>query len=146
MDQLSSCTFCDIAQGAEPAHIILEDARSIAFLDIAPAAEGHSLVIPRTHARTLLDIESDSAGALMSFATRVARLIDRTVRPDGLTMVQTNERAGGQSVFHVHLHLVPRWNGDNLMRPWRARRVPAESLEATRLKLIGGIQDPSTNY
>ena len=130
------CIFCDIVGGSEPAHIIYEDVHSIAFLDIAPSAEGHTLVVPRTHARTLLDIAPASASALMRCATDVARVIDRTFHPDGMTMIQTNERAGGQSVFHVHLHLVPRWIEDGLIGPWRAERIPAEILAATRLKMI----------
>jgi histidine triad (HIT) family protein len=131
-----SCPFCDIVRGLGPAHLVYEDESSMAFLDFAPAAEGHTLVIPRSHARTLLDISPASAAALLSSATHVARLIDRTFHPDGMTMVQANERAGGQTVFHVHLHLVPRWNGDALFRPWDARRVPTETLAATRLRMI----------
>ena len=138
-----SCTFCDIVRGTAPAQIICEDAHSIAILDIAPAAEGHTLVIPRTHFRTLLDIDETSAGALMSFATKMASVIDRTFHPDGMTMIQTNERAGGQSVFHIHLHLVPRWNDDNLINPWRTKRVPAEVLASTRMRLIQEVRDTS---
>lgn len=134
------CTFCNIVRGSLPAHLIYEDQDSMAFLDIAPAAQGHTLVIPRAHARTLLDIAPESAGALMSCATYVARIIDRTFHPDGMTVVQTNERAGGQTVFHVHLHIVPRWIGDDVLRPWRTHRVPAEILEATRLKMIDEIE------
>jgi len=131
-----TCTFCNIVRGSEPAHVVFEDEDSIAFLDLAPAAEGHTLVIPRSHARTILDISPASAGALLRSATHVARVIDDAFHPDGMTLVQTNERAGGQTVFHVHLHLVPRWNGDELFRPWRTQRVPAEILETTRLKMV----------
>jgi len=132
-----TCPFCNIVGGSEPAHLIYEDEESLAFLDIAPAAEGHTLVIPRSHARTLLDISPTSAGALLASATLVARIIERTFHPDGMTMVQTNERAGGQTVFHVHLHLVPRWDGDELFRPWRTKRTSDETLATTRLRMIG---------
>jgi histidine triad (HIT) family protein len=134
-----TCPFCNIVRGSEPAHVVYEDEDSIAFLDFAPAAEGHTLVIPRDHARTLLDISPTSAGALLSSATHVARVIDQTFHPDGMTLVQANERAGGQTVFHVHLHLVPRWKGDDLFRPWRTERIPTESLAATRLKMINQV-------
>jgi histidine triad (HIT) family protein len=130
------CPFCNIARRTEPAHVVYEDADSIAFLDIAPAAEGHTLVIPRIHVRTLLDLSPAVAGTLMSSATHVARLINRTFHPDGMTMVQTNERAGGQTVLHVHLHLVPRWNGDELFRPWREGPIPSEVLAATRSRML----------
>jgi histidine triad (HIT) family protein len=135
-----ACPFCDIVRGNAPAHVVYEDDGSIAFLDFAPAAEGHTLVIPRAHARTLLDISPADAGALMSCATRVAHLIDRTFHPDGMTMVQTNERAGGQTVYHVHLHLIPRWNGDELFRPWRATRAPAEVMTATQVRMVNEIE------
>jgi histidine triad (HIT) family protein len=131
-----TCAFCNIVRGSEPAHVVYEDDDSIAFLDVAPAAEGHTLVIPRDHARTLLDISPTSVGALLRSATQVAHVIDEALHPDGLTLVQTNERAGGQTVFHVHLHLVPRWNGDDLFRPWRTQRTSSEALASTRLKMI----------
>jgi len=138
-----SCIFCDIVRGTAPAHIVCEDEHSIAILDIAPAAEGHILVIPRTHFRTLIDIDETSAGALMSFATKVASVIDRTLHPDGMTLIQTSDNAGGQSVFHIHLHLVPRWNDDNLIKPWRTLRVPAELLASTRMRLMQEVRNPS---
>jgi len=137
----SSCSFCRIVSGAEPAQIIYEDADSIAFLDREPAAEGHTLVVPRLHARTILDITPVSAGALMTAATRVARMIDRTLHPDGMTMVQTNEHAGGQTAFHIHLHLVPRWERDNLITPWKAERADVRVLATTRLRIIANVEE-----
>lgn len=132
----SDCPFCRIASGSEPAHIVYEDQNAIAFLDQRPAAEGHSLVIPRMHARTLLDMTPSGAGALMIAALSVARLVDRTLQPDGLTVFQTNEVAGGQSVFHVHLHLVPRWDGDNLVAPWAAKLAEKSDLARVRSKMV----------
>lgn len=114
----ADCIFCRIVDGSTLAQIVYEDADSIAFPPRALAAKGHTLVVPRLHARTLLDIAPASAGALMIAATDVARMIDRELHPDGMTMFQTNEHAGWQSVFHVHLHIVPRWNNDHLIKPW----------------------------
>lgn len=79
----------------------------------------------------------------MSFATKLAKVINRTFHPDGMTMIQTNELAGGQSAFHIHLHLVPRWADDNLIQPWRTKRMPAELLASTRMKLIQEVRDTS---
>jgi len=73
----------------------------------------------------------------MIAASHVARIVDRTLQPDGLTVFQTNEVAGGQSVFHVHLHLVPRWDGDNLIAPWSAKLAEKSDLARVRLKIIG---------
>ena len=108
----------------------------MAFLDQRPVVEGHILVVPRIHARTILDMVPTSAGALMIAATHVARIVHRTLQPDGLTVFQTNEVAGGQSVFHVHLHLVPRWEGDNLVAPWSAELAEENDLAQVRLKII----------
>jgi histidine triad (HIT) family protein len=131
-----SCPFCRIVLGADAAHVVYQDVDSIAFLDRSPAARGHTLVVPRDHARNLFDIEPSSAGTLLSSAVQVARLIQRSLRPDGLTMLQANERAGGQTVFHVHLHLVPRWNGDDLITPWRVEKADDSVLASTRLTML----------
>jgi histidine triad (HIT) family protein len=133
-----NCTFCNIVRGSESAHVVYEDAQCLAFLDIAPAAEGHTLVIPRTHVRTILDVSPSIAGDLMSCATRVAHIIDKTFHCDGMTLIQTNEIAGGQTVFHMHLHIVPRWSADELLPPWGATRIPDDVLSATRLKMVSG--------
>jgi histidine triad (HIT) family protein len=135
-----SCSFCRIVHGSDPAFVVYEDAHSIAFLDRQPAAEGHTLVVPRIHSRTLFDIDPSNAGALMTSATFVARLIHRALQPDGMTLIQTNEHAGGQTVFHVHLHLVPRWNGDKLITPWRADRADVNALGSVRSRLLAAVE------
>jgi len=136
-----SCTFCRIVHGSDPAYVVYEDAHAIAFLDRQPAAEWHTLVVPRTHSRSLFDIDPLNAGALMTSATFVARKIRRIIRPDGMTLIQSNEHAGGQTVFHVHLHLVPRWNGDNLITPWRAERANADELAAIQSRMMAPVED-----
>jgi histidine triad (HIT) family protein len=132
----ADCVFCRIVNGSEPAHIVYQDLDSVAFFPLAPAAEGHTLVVPRLHSRTLLDISPVSAGALMISATHVARMLERALHPDGMTMFQTNERAGWQSVFHVHLHLVPRWDNDKLVTPWKIREPVGQDLDCLRLRII----------
>jgi histidine triad (HIT) family protein len=134
-----SCLFCRIVHGSDPAYVVYEDANSIAFLDRQPTAEGHTLVVPRVHSRTLLDIDPVNAGALMTSATFVARIIHRAFQPDGMTLKQTNEHAGGQSVFHVHLHLVPRWNGDNVIVPWNALRADPIELASIQSRMLAAV-------
>lgn len=134
----AACVFCHIVNGSEPAYIVYEDPDSIAFFPLFPVAEGHTLVVPRVHARTLLDIDPSSAGSLMVAATQVARMLDRALSPDGMTMFQTNEHAGWQSVFHVHLHLVPRWENDNLVVPWKIKPPTESDLESLRLRILAG--------
>ena len=131
----SDCVFCRIVDGSERAHIVYQDSSAIAFFPLAPVTEGHTLVVPRVHARTLLDIEPTSAGALMIAATGVARMLQRALQPDGMTLFQTNERAGWQSVFHVHLHLVPRWKNDALVQPWTMKTSNVGDLDALRLRI-----------
>jgi histidine triad (HIT) family protein len=134
-----SCLFCRIVHGSDPAYVVYEDEHSLAFLDRQPAAEGHTLVIPRIHSRTLLDIDPVNAGALMTSATLVARIIHRAFQPDGMTLIQTNEHAGGQSVFHVHLHLVPRWNSDTVMVPWKAQRADPIELASIQSRMLAAV-------
>ena len=136
MSDESPCPFCRIVRGDQPTLLIYEDTTSIAFLDRAPAAPGHTLVVPREHARNLFDIDPARASTLFSTAIHVARLLKEALRPDGLTMIQTNEAAGWQSVFHFHLHLVPRWERDDLAPPWRTSRAPVDVLAATQSRIL----------
>ena len=112
------CVFCAIARGEAPAEIVYEDEQTLAFLDANPATPGHTLVIPRKHVRNIYDLDDETAGAVMRTAIHVARGIRDALHPEGLNLLQANERAGFQSVFHFHFHLVPRWVGDGLRRPW----------------------------
>ncbi len=87
---------------------------TLAFLDIAPAAEGHALVVPKKHADDLLAASADDAIAVMRTAQIMARRLEETLHPDGMTLFQANRPAGWQDVFHLHLHVVPRWKDDQL--------------------------------
>jgi len=136
MSAESSCLFCRIVRGEETRHIVYEDSNSVAFLDIHPSAVGHTLVVPRIHARNLFDIDPESAASLLVSATNVAKLLQKSLRADGLTMLQTNEVAGWQSVFHIHLHLVPRWDDDNLSEPWRKINVDPQTLDDIRRRIL----------
>ena len=141
----SACPFCRIARGEEPALLVYDDASTVAFLDRAPVAPGHTLVVPRVHSRNLFDIDPETAGALFSTAIHVARLLRTALRPDRLTLIQTNEAAGWQSVFHFHLHLVPRWEDDDLAPPWRSERAPRDALAATHARILRASGDVSAN-
>jgi histidine triad (HIT) family protein len=123
-----NCVFCGIVAGTVASHAVYEDAQTLAFLDINPATRGHTLVIPKQHADDLFAIDSDTAAAVMRTVKLVADRIDEVLSPDGLTLAQTNRRAGWQDVFHLHVHLVPRWEGDGLVRPWTPRPAQPRSL------------------
>ncbi len=114
-----TCPFCRIAQGLEPAHIVEQDEHWLAVLDTRPAAHGHTLVMPRIHVPDLWSAAPETAAALGIGCASVARLIRKRLNPDGLTMRQNNGEASGQAIFHLHVHLVPRWHGDgNIGWPW----------------------------
>jgi histidine triad (HIT) family protein len=103
--------FARILRGELPAHKVYEDDKTYAFLDIMPQAPGHTLVIPKAPARTILDIAPDELAYLMQVTQKIARTAVAVFGADGLTIIQFNEPAGGQTVFHLHVHVIPRKNG-----------------------------------
>lgn len=108
------CIFCRIVAGQAPAHAVWEDARIVAFLDIFPVADGHTLVIPKAHCSNLLDAEEADLAAVIAGSRRIARAIREVLAPDGIGVFQLNGAAAGQTVFHYHMHLIPRKQGDTL--------------------------------
>ena len=108
--------FGKILRGEIPAHKVYEDEHSLAFMDVMPQGEGHTLVIPRAPSRGLLDAEPQTLAAVIGTVQRVGRAVKAAFKADGLTLFQYNEPAGGQTVFHLHFHLVPRHDGVPLKR------------------------------
>ena len=125
-DSLSpdACIFCSIIAGRAPATVVYQDEHTLAFMDINPATSGHVLVVPRRHARDIFDVSEEDAQHVMRTVVRVARAIDRALEPDGVNLIQASRRAAFQSVYHFHMHIVPRWFGDGIAPPWR--RVPGD--------------------
>jgi len=121
----SNNIFAKILRGELPAHKVYEDDKSFAFLDIMPRAPGHTLVIPKSPARTFLDIAPDDLAHLVKVAQKIARAAVTVFAADGLTIQQFNEPAGGQVVFHLHIHVIPRINGVPLKPPASVKEDPA---------------------
>lgn len=117
--------FAKILRGELPAHKVYEDAKTFAFLDIMPRAPGHTLVIPKSPARTFLDIEPNDLAHLIKATQTIARAAVKVFDADGLTIQQFNEPAGGQVVFHLHIHVIPRKNGVPLKPPASVKEEPA---------------------
>lgn len=117
--------FAKILRGELPAHKVHEDDKTFSFLDIMPRAPGHALVIPKAPVRTFLDIEADDLVHLMKVSQRIARAAVKVFDADGLTIQQFNEPAGGQVVFHLHVHVIPRKNGVPLKPPATFKEDPA---------------------
>jgi histidine triad (HIT) family protein len=117
--------FAKILRGELPAHKVYEDDKTFAFLDIMPRAPGHTLVIPKSPARTFLDIAPDDLADLIKVTQRIAKAAVTVFSADGLTIQQFNEPAGGQVVFHLHIHVIPRRNGVPLKPPASVKEDPA---------------------
>jgi histidine triad (HIT) family protein len=117
--------FAKILRGELPAHKVYEDDKTFAFLDIMPRAPGHTLVIPKSPARTFLDIAPDDLSDLIKVTQNIARAAVTVFSADGLTIQQFNEPAGGQVVFHLHIHVIPRKDGVALKPPASVKEDPA---------------------
>ena len=126
-----SCIFCAIASGDAPARIVHEDERTLAFMDLFPLTLGHALVIPKAHCDSLLDCDPDDAAAVMRTSQRVAQAAMRAYAPDGLNLLQTNGAAAMQTVFHLHVHVLPRYVGDGFHVEFTREKGKDDELDAT---------------
>ena len=122
------CIFCGIAAGEVPGEIVDQDDRTLAFLDINPWTRGHSLVIPRAHSRNLYEVAEDELAATMSAAKRLAERMRDRLRCDGVNVLNACEPAAWQTVFHFHLHVIPRYEDDPLQLPTRPQEADKEDL------------------
>jgi histidine triad (HIT) family protein len=109
-----NCIFCKIVEGKIPCIKVWEDEVAMAFMDINPLNRGHLLVIPKDHFETILDIEPSLYGHLASVICKLSKAVAKALEPHGMNVMQLNGEAGNQVVPHVHMHIVPRWNGDDL--------------------------------
>jgi histidine triad (HIT) family protein len=121
--------FSRIVQGEIPAAKIYEDDQTLAFLDINPATRGHALVICKEEYPDLLSVPPDLLAAVMQTTQKVARAITEALKPDGYNVMQNNGSAAGQEVFHYHVHIVPRWEGDNAVRAWKQGSADTQELQ-----------------
>ncbi|MCK3904785.1 HIT family protein [Streptococcus suis] len=107
---MSDCIFCKIIAGEIPASKVYEDDQVLAFLDITQVTKGHTLVIPKKHYRNVLDMDAEAAGQLFTAVPAIARQLKEKLGASGLNIVNNNEEAAGQTVFHTHIHLLPRFD------------------------------------
>jgi histidine triad (HIT) family protein len=138
---LSDNVFAGILEGRTPAHRIYEDRAALAFLDIAPQGPGHTLVIPKEDAANLFDINSDSLGLLMEAVQIVGRMLVTSLHADGLEVQQLNGPAAGQTVFHLHFHLIPRFTGAPIIPHSEARIVGQAELAEMAARILAGRHD-----
>ena len=124
-----SCLFCRIIAGEIPCHKVYEDGRVLSFLDIGPLSRGHTLVIPKGHYETLADMPDELAGACMAAASRISRAVMAATGGEAWNILQNNGQIAGQVVPHVHFHIIPRTEGDNLGFRWPAGKLGEEAKE-----------------
>jgi histidine triad (HIT) family protein len=123
---VEGCVFCSIVSGDEPAEFVFQDESVVAIMDLHPATEGHVLVMPRRHARDLWEVASDDAERTLAASLQVASMIRHVLAPDGINLVHASGPAAWQTVFHFHLHVIPRFKGDSLVPPWPLDQPPSE--------------------
>jgi histidine triad (HIT) family protein len=131
------CLFCKIVAGELPATVVAEDERTVAFMDINPATRGHALVVPRNHSKDLLSVPEDDLSAVAEAAKRLARRAKDALGADGVNLLNSCGRAAWQTVFHFHVHVIPRYVDDPLRLPWQPAPGDSEAIAAAAAALKG---------
>jgi histidine triad (HIT) family protein len=134
-DRDPDCLFCKIIAGEIPSERVDEDERTVAFMDINPATRGHVLVIPRAHAANLLEIDAEDLAATVTAAQRVARTAVERFGADGVNLLNSCGPVAWQTVFHFHIHVIPRYEGDPLRLPWTPAPGDPEDIAAAAQQL-----------
>jgi histidine triad (HIT) family protein len=127
---VSDCIFCAIAAGESPAEIVDSDEHTVTLMDINPATRGHALVIPRNHSEDLLAIDEDDLVHTAVAAQRIVKRMESTLRPDGFNLLNATRAAAWQTVFHFHIHVIPRYQDDPLKLPWIPRVADMDEISA----------------
>ena len=135
--------FSRIVSGEIPAVKIYEDEATLAFMDINPASRGHALVISKEEHPDLFSVPPETLAAAAWTVQRVALGLRAALQPDGINIIQNNGAAAGQTVFHYHVHLIPRWEGDNAVRLWRPTSADQAELRALAERIGAAIRDKS---
>lgn len=125
------CIFCKIAAGEIPSATVYEDDDFRAILDLGSAAKGHTLVIPKSHSDNLLSVEPDTAAKALKVISKTANAIKEALGCDGINVVQNNGEAAGQTVMHLHFHIIPRYKNDSVNIGWQPMKPSNEELAAT---------------
>lgn len=130
------CIFCKLANGVIPSKEIYEDDLFKVILDLGPATKGHALIIPKQHYSNLFELPEELAGKAMILAKKTAAKMTHNLKCDGFQLVQNNGEAAGQTVFHYHLHLIPRYHNDEQSIGWKALEFTGEELDNIKKQII----------
>lgn len=131
------CIFCKIAAGEIPSKTLYEDEKFRVILDLGPATRGHALILPKNHYADLYEIPDETAADAMKLAKKMAGIMTDKLKCDGFNLVQNNGEQAGQTVFHFHMHLIPRYKNDGQVLGWKAGSPTAEELEEIKNEIIG---------
>ena len=131
------CIFCKIANGEIPSHTLYEDDDFRVIFDISPATKGHALILPKEHADNIFELSDEKAAKAFVLAKKMATVMKEAFKADGFNVFQNNAECAGQSVFHFHIHLIPRYEGDNAFKFWK----PGECDEATMVELENKVKE-----
>ncbi len=132
-----NCIFCKIANGEIPSRTLYEDEDFRVIMDLAPATKGHSLILPKNHYKNVYEIADDTAAKVFPLAKKMAALMTEKLGADGFNIVQNNNEVAGQTVFHFHVHLIPRYNNDNqslVMKPQEMTDAQLDEIRDTIVK------------
>ncbi len=126
---MTSCVFCRIVVGEIPSTRVYEDEHTLAFMDIGQVNPGHVLVAAKPHVESIYGLDDALAASVFRATARVAKAVRDAFSPEGMSIYQANGPAAGQTVFHLHVHVVPRWQGDGMELTWPVKNPPRELLE-----------------
>jgi histidine triad (HIT) family protein len=135
MAAAEDCLFCGIVAGSVPAQIVDSDDHTVAFMDIRPATRGHALVVPREHAADLIEVSDADLERTMLATRRLVRRIDEVLEPAGFNVLNSCRAAAWQTIFHFHVHVIPRYDDDPLKLPWIPRNGDEDEIAAIAEKL-----------
>ena len=131
-----TCIFCKIAAGEIPSKTLYEDEEFRVILDLGPATKGHALILPKDHYRNLFELPDEKAEKVIVLAKKMALQMREKLHCDGFNLVQNNEETAGQTVFHFHMHLIPRYENDGQIIGWKPGKPENEELEAIRKEIV----------
>jgi len=135
-----NCIICKIVAKQIPASLVYDDEDTLAFMDIGQVNPGHVLVTTKTHAENVFQLDDMQAAAVFRATARVARAVRDAFAPPGVTLFQANGKAALQSVFHFHMHVLPRWESDGMALAWPTKNPPREKLEEYAAKIRGSLR------
>ena len=133
----TNCIFCKIANGEMPSKTLYEDDKFRVILDLGPASKGHALILPKEHYADLYELPEETAGEVMKLAKKMAAQMTQRLGCEGFNLVQNNGELAGQTVFHFHMHLIPRYRDDGQKIGWKPQEATQEELETIRAQITG---------